>query len=343
MVLYFIIVPLPHGHDVQQLGGKFYIRGPAIGTFSAFIIVTWPWFMPLLFVLAGISTHYSLQRRTVKEYIHERFYKLLVPLFFGVLLLVPVQTFFAERFHNGYSGNYFQQYVLFFTKFNDMTGYTGGFTVGHLWFILYLFIISLLALPILQRYEKSQKKLEQVHFTFPGLIPLFIIPLVAGPLLDIGGKSLGKYFVLFLLGYFILSREKTMEQLESYRWVLFVSTISLLIVKIALYNFGYTAGLLIDLYDNFYMWIAIMMFLGIGKHCFNFRNKATAYLSKASFPIYIIHQSCIVATGYYVFHVTGTPAIQFLLIMIISIIETFSLYELFKRFHVFRFMFAIKK
>jgi glucans biosynthesis protein C len=325
-------------------GENFYIRGHAVKIFSAFIIVTWPWFMPLLFVLAGMSTYYALQKRTIKKYIEERYYKLLVPLFFGILLLVPIQTFFAERFHNGYTGNYFQQYALFFTKSTDLTGYTGGFTVGHLWFILYLFIISLFALPILYWYEKSSKKLNDIHFTIIKLLPLFIVPFVMSALLNIGGKSLGKYFALFLLGYLIFSQDQVMERLENRRWLLFVATVLLLIAKLIIfYGFGYTSGFFVDGYDNLYMWVGILMFLGIGKRYFDYRNRATSYLAKASFPIYVIHQSCIVATGFYVFHFTSQPAVQFSLIMAISAGETFLLYEIFKRFRIFRFMFAIKK
>lgn len=325
-------------------GENFYIRGPAVKIFSAFIIVTWPWFMPLLFVLAGISTRYALKKRTIKEYIKERYYKLLVPLFFGILLLVPIQTFFAERFHNGYTGNYFQQYGLFFTKFTDPTGYTGGFTVGHLWFILYLFVISLFALPILYWYEKSLQKLNDIRFTIIKLLSLFIVPFIMSALLNIGGKSLGKYFALFLLGYFILSRDQVIEQLVKRRWPLLAAAVLLLAAKLILfYGFGYTGGLFVDAYDNFYMWISILTFLGLGKRYFDYRNRATGYLAKASFPIYVIHQSCIVATGFYVFRFNSQPAAQFVLIMIISAGETFLLYEIFKRFRVFRFMFAIKK
>jgi len=34
-------------------------------------------------------------------------------------------------FHNGYTGNCFEQYILFFTKLTDLSGYNGGFTPAH--------------------------------------------------------------------------------------------------------------------------------------------------------------------------------------------------------------------
>lgn len=132
-----------------------YIKGNGNVILSNITTSLWPWFMPILFVLAGISTVYAVQKRTTKGFIIERIKKLFVPLFFGILIICPILTYYAERYHNKYSGTYIQQYILFFTKETDLTGYTGGFTPGHLWFILYLFIISLISLPIIYFVPKK--------------------------------------------------------------------------------------------------------------------------------------------------------------------------------------------
>lgn len=147
-------------------GENFYIKGDSIPLLSGFIQICYSWFMPLLFVIAGISSCYALSRRTPKQYIKERLLKLFIPLISGILLLVPIQTFYAEKFHNGYNCGYFHQYMLFFTKETDLTGYTGGFTPAHLWFILYLFIISLIALPITIKYKKVAKKYQLPNYLY---------------------------------------------------------------------------------------------------------------------------------------------------------------------------------
>jgi len=118
-------------------------------------MLTSPWFMPLLFVIAGISSAFALKKRTAKQFLSERFFKLFLPHVSGILIYIPIQTYFAERYHNQYTGGFFHQYILFFTKPTDLTGYTGGFTPGHLWFILFLFIISIITLPIMLKYIKS--------------------------------------------------------------------------------------------------------------------------------------------------------------------------------------------
>ena len=132
-----------------------YIKGPENTILSNIISSYWPWFMPLLFAVSGVSAFYALQKRTKKEFIIDRIKKLFVPLFFGILFICPFLTYFAERYHNGYSGTYIQQYVLFFTKETNLSGYNGGFTPAHLWFILYLFIISLIAIPFIHFIPKK--------------------------------------------------------------------------------------------------------------------------------------------------------------------------------------------
>jgi glucan biosynthesis protein C len=58
------------------------------------------WFMPLLFLISGMSTYYSLKKRSNRQYIRERISRLLVPFIFGLLFIVPPQAYNAEKFHN---------------------------------------------------------------------------------------------------------------------------------------------------------------------------------------------------------------------------------------------------
>jgi len=54
------------------------------------------------------------------------------------------------------------------------------------------------------------------------------------------------------------------------------------------------AGTLVDIYTRLQGWVGILAIVGLGKHYLEFHNKGTSYLSKASFPIYILHQSWLV-------------------------------------------------
>lgn len=323
---------------------NFYVKSYGISVLSGFIQICAPWFMPLLFVMAGISSCYALNRRTPKQYIKERVCKLFVPLISGILLLVPIQTFYAEKFHNGYNSGYFYQYILFFTKKTDLTGVTGGFTPAQLWFILYLFIISLLALPIIIKYKNSSIKIPINKLSVFKMLPMFLIFSVMSFILNIGGKSLGEYFALFMLGYLILSEDKIQERLDESKWYLFAGFLVLTILNIFLQNawhLNFETGYYI--FYKFLSWIGILSFIGMGKQYLDFDNKVTHYFAKASFSIYIFHQSFVVFTAYYVLKITASIFLQVIFIIWGSFLLTIITYELFKRIFITRFLFGIKK
>ena len=70
-------------------------------------------------------------------------------------------------------------------------------------------------------------------------------------------------------------------------------------------------GLGPDIYQRFVAWESILAFLGVAKRYFNFRTKVTAYLARGSFPVYILHQSILVAVAYYVVKLCPIPAAQY--------------------------------
>lgn len=329
----------------NTLGESFYIKGANVQATTYFIMAVWPWFMPLLFLLAGVSSAYALQKRTAKEYIKERISKLLIPLLFGVLLLIPIQTYFAEVFHNDYTGNYFEQYILFFTKPTDLSGYNGGFTPAHLWFILYLFIISAIALPIMNFYQKSAKKLPANKISMPVLLLLFIIPVFSQLILDFSGKSIGEYLTYFLFGYFFVSSDIIQVKLQKYRYLLLGLAVPgglMLIYTFVRGGLENHNKVLYEFLYAFYAWVAILAILGFGKRYLEFRNRTTSYLSQASFGIYIIHQQWIVITAYFALMWIQNVPLQMICIILASTIFTFMTYEVFRRFSVTQYMFGLK-
>lgn len=341
----FVLLLLPYHTFMvyNTFGESFYIKGADIQVTTNFITLTWPWFMPLLFLIAGVSSAYALDLRTPKEYINDRVSKLLIPFLFGLILLVPMQTYFAEVFHNGYAGGYFEQYILFFTKPTDLSGYHGGFTPAHLWFILYLFVISIAALPFMTAYQKSIKKLPTSKIPLPVLLLFFVIPVFSQMILDISGKSVGEYLTYFLFGYFLISSGAIQEKLEKHRFLL----LGLSVMCMLIYTFAGGAiesnMIVVEFLYSFYAWVSILAILGLGRRYLNFTNRKTSYLSKSSFPIYLFHQQWIVASAYFaLLWITSIP-LQMAFIVIASAILSFATYEAFGRFSVTRFMFGIKR
>ena len=87
---------------------------------STLIVLVNPWFMPLLFALAGVSARYALLKRSKKEFIIERIKKLLIPFVFGLVILVPFQALYAREFFNNYGGGILEHWKKFCSVFGGI-------------------------------------------------------------------------------------------------------------------------------------------------------------------------------------------------------------------------------
>lgn len=109
------------------------------------------WHMPILFMMAGMSAWYALARRGAGTFARERLWRLGVPLVAGTLLLIPPQVY-VERI-SGVAGRIKTQpfeggYAAFYPEFFACCYPQGNFSYHHLWFVFYLLVFSLLALPL---------------------------------------------------------------------------------------------------------------------------------------------------------------------------------------------------
>ncbi|EOS77106.1 hypothetical protein C819_01132 [Lachnospiraceae bacterium 10-1] len=111
--------------------------------------ILYPWFMILLFILAGMNSRYYLENHTIKEFVRSRTRKLLVPSTIGLLVFGWIQ---------GYMN------MLISDAFHTMPDTIPGFAMyfimavsgtGVLWFIQMLWIFSIL-LALIRKYEKGR-------------------------------------------------------------------------------------------------------------------------------------------------------------------------------------------
>ena len=257
----------------------FYIWSHTNTVLYVFSTAVYPWYMTFLFTIAGMSCKYALLKRTNKQFVIERTKKLLIPFFFGLLVLVPVMTYTAEVFFNGYTGTYLQQYNLFFTKETDLTGYHGGFTPAHLWFLLYLFVISLATLLIILLQKKCLPKFKVGSISYFFIILLFVPEWLCQHVLNIGGKSLGQFMILFLFGYYILSEESILQKLKQYQYV----SLAICILSGSLYTYLYCFENLRNIWMTglyiLFGWMGIITLLCIGQTRLNFHNPISVYFT----------------------------------------------------------------
>lgn len=323
----------------NNFGSRFYIWQGECKILSTLIVLVNPWFMPILFVLAGMSARYALEKRTINEFIKQRISKLLIPFISGMILLVPFQTLYARKYFENYEGSIPDNWKYFFTHLTDFSGYDGAFTPGHLWFILFLFIISMMALVLfhLVPYEKFAVRVEKLPAL--GVFFLFIPVWLMYHLGNFGGYSIGKNLALYLIGYYVLSNDLIMEKLENNIKCLAGMCVIGTSVSVTLYyKFSYYG----DLWVNYIGWTSILVLLVVGKRFLNKRTKFTDYFNNASYPIYILHQSILVVIAYYIVQMSDNMVVQVLGIGVGSFVLSVLAYHLIKMIPVVRKLVGIR-
>ncbi len=323
---------------------SFYVYGGEIPALRYIDLSVYPWWMSLLFALAGASAFFALKKRTAREYAKERVLRLLVPFVSGLLLWVPIQSYIADVFYNGYQGGFFKHYAVFFTKWTDLTGYDGGFTPGHLWFILFLFVISLVFLPLNVWYAKRDKKPELSKIPVAVIIAGGFVLLSAGGLVaNIGGKGVLEFAICFLLGFFLFTDDKVIEKLKR-NWILLGGLwLAMMILRCVMWNIGVESEILWYLDFRALEWTGILGAVAVGVKFLNFKSGFTDYFSPACFPIYWLHQTVLVAAAFFIVKINCANLIQFVLITVVSFAVTVGLYEICKRIPPLRFIMGIKK
>lgn len=328
-IILLILIPYHAAMAWNVWGEPNYIFYEENRLISSIIVFFSPYFMPLLFVLAGVSTKFALQKRTYNEYMMERVKRLFVPFLFGTIVLMPIMTYIADKFNYSYSGGFLEHYAVFFTNHTDLTGADGGFSLGQFWFLLYLLIISVVSVGII---TLTKRFISESEIT----IPIWIVCILGLPLpllsewLSIGGKSFVEYVYLFMLGYFVCADEKIVSKAEKNCWLLF--GIGLVATTLNVYLFiwaGKEFVLLNTIAKYVSEWIMVIALISLAKRYLNFSGKVSNYLNKRSFLFYTYHFIWVVLFQYILYGIIGNNTyVLFIGTVLLSYLLTFVCCEI---------------
>jgi glucans biosynthesis protein C len=338
-----------HTARIFNLGEHFYVKSAALSEPLSYIIAfLGPWHMPLLFCLAGASTWYALSHRRAGEYAGERFSRLLIPFAVGIFLLVAPQSYLGLLNHGGNPGSYFSWYPNFLRLNSaDIDGYfLGGHTWGHLWFIIHLFFYSLIALPLFV-FLKNKAGRRVVDFlariaSKPGVILLFgLFTLPAAFVPSIAGGNPVFLGVTFVLGYLVVADARFERAIDRQKLAALilgpVACIGVAYLDINQIGFAGWTGNLYELYTEALMpWICIVALLGYGRRYLSKGGRVLKYAAAASYPVYLLHQTVIIALGFVVLKASWGTGWSFTCIMIGSFAGSLLGYEIIRRFNVLR-------
>ena len=289
--------------------------------------------MPLLFVIAGAGMWFALGSRTAMQILRERTWRLLLPLLFGMFLIVPPQIYFERLFRGEWQGDYasfFIERVLQFHLYPQ-----GDFSWHHLWFIAYLYVYVMLLLPLLATWRRSCWTLQPGPWLYLLGLPLAINEALLKPLFPESHNLVrdwyifDHYLLLTLYGFALASMPGVWDWFAKWRHRSFAIGMGIFALAMALFEFGVIrrdtpADAIVA---NVFTWCWLMVFLGYGRQHLSFSNGLLRWARDASYPVYILHQTLIVAIGYYVIQASWGPWGKYATVLITTMAGCFGLYE----------------
>lgn len=312
------------------------------------------WRMPLLFFVSGAVSFHMLRRRTAGGFVGLRVRRLLVPLVFGMLVVVPPQIY-MERLTQGFHGSYLDFWPSVFT--------TGSYPHGnlswhHLWFVAYLLVYDVLFAPVFASLAGPGSAGFRARLA--GLAGGYRVYLLAVPGIvwyAATSRALpqtndllhdGSYFVYWLLfvlvGFVCAAQPRLLDRLEELRRP------SLTIGFVAFLVFSYLRWNDVELPDGFppvftpsIAWSLVLAFIGYGKHYLRRPHRTLGYLNQAAYPFYILHQTVIVVLAYYVVQTPDSVPGKYLFLVGATLLVSMGLFHLLIRpVPVLRYLFGMK-
>lgn len=313
-----------------------YCMGSGIGGFSDYqpqdvvVYLLYPWLMPLLFVVAGMSSRYALQRKSAGEYLRTRTRKLLVPATLGLFVFQWMAGYFGMqtmnfRFHAdlGAGQPWWVMYI--------MWAVCGG---GGLWFIQLLWLFSLIIIPIHRIGSRLKRASDR---TLPQWFVL-VLMLLFGALLYLSDQTVMDgdnsmqdpamlynvyrplyYLTAYLFGYFFFVREEVQCLLVRLRWMTIPAAL-VCGIWLTITTFGqdaYSPAYIRSVGNNLYAWLVVLAMFAIFRRWCNYdtsqlRNSSAAkictFFRDASYGLYILQFFVYMSVGYLLRAYTALPA-----------------------------------
>lgn len=312
LILYHIgMYFVPWGWHVKTPQPMDWVQIPMMATNS--------WRLPLLFLVSGYASAALFAKLGAPgAFLRSRAARLLIPLAFGMVVVIPVQPWIELVTQHGYAGSFLHFWMHDYFRFGTLEGIVLP-TWQHLWFVVYLFAYTLLAALLLVLVpERARAWIAGAAARLLGGWGMLVVPLAAWmailfafpgyrethALFDDGPNHL-HYLVPFVTGWLLRVRPMLFAAVARC-WP------AAAVLAVAAYGYvawaiGAAPGegpppvgvvtwfMAIRLVQG---WAAIVALVGIADRFWNRDHRWRATLAEAVFPFYIIHQTIIVLVGY---------------------------------------------
>jgi hypothetical protein len=312
------------------------------------------WRLPILFVVSGMGTSFSLASKNGFQYLKDRFLRLFVPLLCGIFLVIPPQVYLERIVEGTVDVSYFVYYPSTFEGIYP----EGNLSWGHLWFLPYLLLMSVAALPLFLSLRNNGNRLiahgknlleKSPLYLYLPVIPLFVIEIILEPRFPLtmalkdDWYAFSFYFVCLVAGFFLA----TLGQVtwKSFVKIRYLSLLAGILASLALWMLtGNDYAFWIHLVKPLNTWSWILCIFGFGSKYLNVKSKILTYRNQAVYPFYILHFTIIIFLGFLLMDLPMHYAWK----MIIMVIGTYGiswiLYEfIIRRIPLLRILFGLKQ
>ena len=319
------------------------------------VLITNPWRLTLLFLVSGAALRLMATRRTPQRTLRDRAERLIPPLLFGTLVLVPIQSWIEAIDKGGFDGTFIDWLVHEFGP----TGLSNGVPVNHLWFIVYIAVYSLVAVALMTRPALMARLEGWLVRATAGwrvlIVPiayLIVIRIVLFPLFGITNRlscdgynhflSLGA----FLFGFLMVRHEELWAGLERHRRT--AALIALIALPIMMAQAAHPGGATwfgvpravvfgID------QWAVIAAILGYGsRYLRQASGPALRYLVDATFTLYLAHQTVLVVAVWFIRPANLPAPLEATALIGITFGVSLLIYEVVKRIPLIRPLWGLK-
>lgn len=336
-------------------GDKFHIMNSESSKMLDDIMVFFEQFrLPLLFLISGTGTMFAFSKRTWIQFLKERSTRLIIPLIFGVLFIVPPQTYYEDV----------NKYSSYMDVYKD-----SSFETNHLWFIENLFILSIGLIPLILLL-KSSKSVKLINIldiisskkygVLLWVIPLIIITVFLKKIYPSDSKDITNLSSTFYYGYFFVSgmlftsSKNIWNYLKSHRKLNFmafvISTILFYVYYLLPSEYVSPYLSISNRWSIWYLvcalvsWTLVTTLLGYGQIWFNKKSTLLKKCNDAIYPFYILHQTIIIILGYYIIQLNVSILSKIVLLILTSFPLIIIIYKLFiYPFKISRMLFGMKK
>jgi len=311
------------------------------------------WLMPLMFVISGASLFYAVGKGNVGSFIRDKVLRLFVPLLVGIFTHIALGVYLERITHHQYSGSFFSFYPHYFEGMYGLGG-NCAWTGLHLWYLLVLFIFSIVFLPLFYLLKGSARGFTNKLGNFlslPGVILILILPVGLSAIFApriFGAWPTSTYLLYLFYGFIIFSHDRLQEHIRQMR--IFYLGLALVVSIIMVWQFGYIlppkgtqSYLYFGLGFIISSWCCILAFIGFALKYLTTNGPFLKHANEAVLPFFIMHQTVLLCLGYLILPWQIPDFVKWLLIALSSFILIIVLYEFaVRRFNLLRILFGMK-